>query len=283
MRVWPFLLLLTLVACAGDGLEKLRQATPTGTAFQQALAKYYLDFADQEASRFDWWSSQHFASKGLAASYGSDVQPEKMEYWNLEIKDKNEREALAQARAWLEAHRTSHANGAPDEVAKAQVYFDCWIEEATEMGASKARAHCREGLEELLLKLGPVTHTSSGAHTKDPLKAPEVTLTYLVSFDLGSAELNRDAMEVLEIILTDLHNVDDYEIVLNGHADTSGGQEANMALSLKRAKRVEAKLHEAGVPAELISLYAFGETDPRDGSPDGQRRKVNRRVEVVIN
>jgi OOP family OmpA-OmpF porin len=283
MRVWPFILLLPLVACAGDGLEKLRQATPTGTPFQQALAKYYLDFADQEADRFDWWSSQHFASKGLAASYGSDVQPEKMEYWNLEIKDKNEREALAQARAWLEAHRAAHADHAPDDVAKAQVYFDCWIEEATEMGASKARAHCREELEGLLLKLGPIVHSSKGVHIKDPLKAPQVTLTYLVFFDLGSAELNRDAMEVLDIIMTDLHNVDDYEIVLNGHADTSGTQEKNMELSLKRAKRVEKKLLEAGVPSNLISLYAFGETDPKDGSPDGQRSKVNRRVEVVIN
>jgi OOP family OmpA-OmpF porin len=279
---WWFLVTLGLAACSGETLEKLRQVQPTGSAFQQALSRHYLDFADQEAARFDWWSSQHFAAKGLAAAYGDDVQPEKMEYWNLEIPDAREREALAQARAWLMAHRAK-ANAAPEDVARAQVYFDCWIEEATEMGASKARAHCREELETLLLKLGPVTHTAEGAKVGDPLEAADVTLTYLVFFDWGSTELNREAMEVLDIILTDLHNVDDYEIVLNGHTDSSGTQAANLELSLKRAKRVERELHTQGVPPELISTYAFGETDPKEAAPDGTRRRANRRVEVVIN
>ncbi len=282
MRASLFLALLILSACAGDALEKLRRAEPTGSAFHQALANYYLAFADQEAARYDWVSSQHFAAKGLAASYGSDVQPEQMEYWTLDIRDRNTREALAQARAWLMAHRDAPSDSVADQVAKAQVYFDCWIEESTELGQSKAGAHCREELEGLLLALGPVQHGAGKVRLKDPMKAPEVTLTYLVFFDLGSTELNRDAMEVLDIILTDLHNVDDYEIVLNGHSDASGSQEANMELSLKRAKRVESALLAAGVPPELISLYAFGETDPREGA-ERVPRKANRRVEVVIN
>lgn len=284
MRGWLVLVMFGLAACSGETLESLRQVVPTGTAFQQALSRQYLNFADQEATRFDWWSSQHFAAKGLAAAYGDDVQPEKMEYWNFEIRDTREREALAQARAWLVAHRTK-ADTAPEDVARAQVYFDCWIEEATEIGVSTARTHCREELEALLVKLGPVTHSPTGARatSNDPLDAPDITLTYLVFFDWGSVDLNREAMEVLEIILTDLHNVDDYEIILNGHSDGSGEQATNMELSLKRAKRVEQALRAEGVPPELISVYAFGETDLKEATPDGSRRRANRRVEVVIN
>lgn len=282
MRHVLLLAMLWLTACSGETLEALRAATPTGTPFQQALAKYYLDFADQEASRFDWWSSQHFAAKGLAAAYGDAVQPERMEYWNLEIEDAREREALGQARAWLVVH-LDRPGANPDDLARAQVYFDCWIEESTELGESKAKHHCREEMENLLMKLGPVSGSARRAVPSEPLQAEEVNVTYLVLFDLGSAELNADAMDVIEIIRTDLHNIDEYEIVLNGHADGSGRQEANMELSLKRAKRVEKALVDSGFPAELISLYAFGETDPKEAAAGEKDRKANRRVEVVIN
>lgn len=282
MRHVLLLAMLWLTACSGETLESLRAAKPTGTPLQQALAKYYLNFADQEAARFDWWSSQHFAAKGLAAAYGDAVQPERMEYWNLEIKDAREREALSQARAWLMAHLDRPGADA-DDLARAQVYFDCWTEEATELGESDAKHHCREEMENLLMKLGPVNGSGRRAAPGEPLKAEEVSVTYLVLFDLGSTELNADAMDVVEIIRTDLHNIDEYEIVLNGHADGSGNQEANMELSLKRAKRVERALVESGFPPEVISLYAFGETDPKDASSGRAARKANRRVEVVIN
>lgn len=281
MRAFYLLAILVLSACSGATLESLRQAKPTGTPFQQALAKYYLDFSDQEASRYDWWSSQHFAEKGLTATYGETVQPEKMEYWNQKIVSKNERAALAQARVWL----TSHLNNpekAPDDIARAQVYFDCWIEEATELGDSSAHRHCREETENLLMKLGPASATAASSSSQ-LLQAQHLTLTYLVLFDWNSASLNSEAREVLEIILTDLHNIDHYEIVLNGHADANGSQQANTDISLKRAKEVERQLIASGIPASAISIYAFGETDLKKATGDSAREKANRRVEVVIN
>ena len=282
MRHVLLLAMLWLAACSGETLESLRSATPTGTPFQQALAKYYLEFADQEAARMDWWSSQHFASKGLAAAYGDTVQPEKTEYWNLQINDPKEMEALAQARAWLVTH-LNRSSASPDDLARAQVYYDCWIQEATALGTSPAYTHCREEMENLLMKFGPVTPTRGGtAQRQDPLQAEEVSVTYIVLFDNGSVELNADAHEVVEIIRTDLHNIDSYEIVLNGHADGTGNPEANMQLSLKRAKRVEKALLESGVPQSAISTFAFGETDPQEAA-EGGKRKVNRRVEVSIN
>ncbi|MBY0355820.1 MAG: OmpA family protein [Rickettsiales bacterium] len=282
MRAFWLVAFFYLASCSGETLESLRNVTPNGSALQQALSKYYLDLADQEAARLDWWSSQHFATKGLASAYGDAVQPEKMEYWHLDIDDKNERDALAQARAWLMAH-LAHPQRMPQELAQAQVYYDCWIEEAAEPFNSPARAHCRESMEAALMKLGPVTHTTSGAIAQNPLQATDVSLTYLVFFDSNSDRLNHDAMEVLDIILTDLHNIDQYEIVLNGNADTRGEQEANVELSLRRAKQVEKTLIESGVAPELISLYAFGETDLKEPTNDQVTSRVNRRVEVVIN
>lgn len=65
-----------------------------------------------------------------------------------------------------------------------------------------------------------------------------------------------------------------------GHADTSGSTAYNQNLSEARAKNVADLLHNAGVPAETMTVQAFGETRPAVPTPDGVREPLNRRVEV---
>jgi outer membrane protein OmpA-like peptidoglycan-associated protein len=65
-----------------------------------------------------------------------------------------------------------------------------------------------------------------------------------------------------------------------GHADTSGSTAYNQKLSEERAKNVADLLHNAGVPAEAMTVQAFGETRPAVPTPDGVREPLNRRVEV---
>lgn len=81
---------------------------------------------------------------------------------------------------------------------------------------------------------------------------------------------------------------DDWPVVLSGHTDSGGNDQANLRASRARAEAVAAWLVEHGVDDERIEVIAFGEQNPvepnalADGSPNEEGRRANRRVEIHI-
>jgi len=71
-------------------------------------------------------------------------------------------------------------------------------------------------------------------------------------------------------------------VVLAGHADRSGSDEYNIALSQRRANNVGRYLEGRGVAAGSISTEAFGESRPLVDTADGVREPQNRRVEITM-
>ena len=77
-------------------------------------------------------------------------------------------------------------------------------------------------------------------------------------------------------------------IVLRGHTDSVGDDEANLRVSERRAEMVRDWLLEQGVGEERITVIAIGEQRPiapnaqLDGTPDEAGRAANRRVDVTI-
>ncbi len=70
-------------------------------------------------------------------------------------------------------------------------------------------------------------------------------------------------------------------IAVTGHADRSGADAYNMALSQRRANAVRDALVRAGVPANRITTTARGESQPLVPTADGVREPQNRRAEIV--
>ena len=81
---------------------------------------------------------------------------------------------------------------------------------------------------------------------------------------------------------------EDWPIVISGHTDSSGNDQANLRASRARAEAVAAWLVERGVDDERIEVIAFGEQNPvapnalPDGEPNEEGRRRNRRVELRI-
>src|SRR5690606_30153070 len=79
-----------------------------------------------------------------------------------------------------------------------------------------------------------------------------------------------------------------WPVVLRGHTDSVGHDEANLRASRRRAEAVANWLVEHGVSEERIEIIALGEQRPiapnalPDGSPDEEGRAKNRRVTVHI-
>ncbi len=72
------------------------------------------------------------------------------------------------------------------------------------------------------------------------------------------------------------------DIVIEGHADSSGPASYNVGLSHRRADNVEGELRRNGLTTSNVTKTARGETALAVGTGDGVREPLNRRTEVVI-
>jgi outer membrane protein OmpA-like peptidoglycan-associated protein len=95
-------------------------------------------------------------------AYGKDMPPEELEYWNI---PQEVRPVMEQARASLMAVLTPETIQArPEDAARAQFYFDCWVEQQEENWQIDDIAYCRDGLQTSLSNLNaPPVNLSAAA------------------------------------------------------------------------------------------------------------------------
>ncbi|MAG41826.1 MAG: hypothetical protein CL951_08025, partial [Erythrobacteraceae bacterium] len=94
----------------------------------------------------------------------------------------------------------------------------------------------------------------------DSLSPPESLETRIIFPD--GAELSQEARAELATVLASPQVTGGGAIVLRGHSDSGGSDDANMRASRARAEAVRDWLVENGVEASRISVIAFGEQNP---------------------
>lgn len=109
-----------------------------------------------------------------------------------------------------------------------------------------------------------------------------------ISFADGTPDLTEAARAELATIIDSPQMDAGGAIVLRGHSDSEGSDEANLEASRLKAEAVRGFLIDNGVALDRIEVIAFGEQNPiapnalPDGSPNEEGRATNRRVEVTI-
>ena len=112
---------------------------------------------------------------------------------------------------------------------------------------------------------------------------PEVkTTSFMVFFDWDRSNLSQQALNTIKQAAGAFKTTGSARITATGHADRSGPENYNMALSLRRANAVKDALVREGVPATAISVVGKGESQPLVPTADGVREPQNRRVEIVL-
>lgn len=71
-------------------------------------------------------------------------------------------------------------------------------------------------------------------------------------------------------------------VSIEGHTDSNGSAEFNMALSQRRADAVQSALRSMGVGPDQLKTVALGEDVPVSSNANAAGRQMNRRVEVVF-
>lgn len=103
-----------------------------------------------------------------------------------------------------------------------------------------------------------------------------------VFFAAGQAELAVAARDNLGAVLDVLARHPDKAVKIEGHTDSSGPDDANLALSERRARSVREALVAQGADPSRISAGGYGESQPIASNDTAEGRARNRRVEIII-
>jgi outer membrane protein OmpA-like peptidoglycan-associated protein len=103
-----------------------------------------------------------------------------------------------------------------------------------------------------------------------------------VLFDTNQATLKSGAYGTLDRLAMALREQSGRKVLIEGHTDNVGGDEANQELSQRRAQAVQLALTQRGVARDQITAIGKGETFPVASNDDAAGRQANRRVELIF-
>jgi outer membrane protein OmpA-like peptidoglycan-associated protein len=127
------------------------------------------------------------------------------------------------------------------------------------------------GLAAVLMVCSGTTFAQEAARADGP---------FMVFFDWGKPDLNRDAETILDQVVATYRANPSSRLQLTGHSDRSGEAAVNRQSALNRAKHVLDYLAGKGIPVHSMTVASAGEERPLVPTEDGVREVQNRRVEI---
>ena len=105
-----------------------------------------------------------------------------------------------------------------------------------------------------------------------------------VFFDFNKANLKPEALKLLEIyFIRNNTGVSIDSIYVEGHTDSIGSDNRNLALSLERCVSILQWLLENNIASpSFIKVHPFGKSKPVASNSSAQGRAMNRRVEMIV-
>jgi outer membrane protein OmpA-like peptidoglycan-associated protein len=103
-----------------------------------------------------------------------------------------------------------------------------------------------------------------------------------VLFDTGRATLKPGADLNMDRLAQALRDNPNTRVIIEGHTDSVGGEDYNLALSERRADAVASALRTRGVPADRFEVKGLGKAFPVATNDTDAGRQQNRRVEIVF-
>ncbi|WP_300037824.1 OmpA family protein [uncultured Roseobacter sp.] len=103
-----------------------------------------------------------------------------------------------------------------------------------------------------------------------------------INFEPGSATIDASALSVMDEIAGVLQNCGDLRLEVQGHTDSQGREEMNLALSQARAESVLNELRARRVLTGSFLAKGYGEANPIADNGSEEGREDNRRIEFRL-
>lgn len=291
--------LVTMAACSAfegnNEVEKLNEASASGSPFTQQLTAEYRAFSNYELKQErDYADALHFARKGLESAAGTNVMPEPVNDWDLTAADIAE---LSTAYGRLvSAFDRGAREVIPGKAAIAQARYDCWIEEQEEIakGDGDNANTCKNDFMAIMNEVEAALPAAPAPASAEEMFPEPVTMIdgneplnvaeamYLVFFDFDSKRIGDGGANVLDAVVQEVQTRNLRTVRVVGHTDTSGSQAYNERLGRARADAVKAELMARGVPANVIITEGRGENELLVQTTDGTREPANRRAVITF-
>ena len=103
-----------------------------------------------------------------------------------------------------------------------------------------------------------------------------------VFFEFDRADLTEDAKQALTKYASSLKTDPDVFVLLEGHCDSRGTEDYNMALGERRAQSVKRFLQQLGIPPDRLKTISYGELRPLLEGNNEASWSRNRRVSFTF-
>jgi outer membrane protein OmpA-like peptidoglycan-associated protein len=103
-----------------------------------------------------------------------------------------------------------------------------------------------------------------------------------LKFEVGQATIATKSLSGLDVVVTMMTQYPQTTLIITGHTDNTGKRKINDALSLLRAKKVQAYLVKKGLAINRTTLVGLADTQPIAENATKQGRAQNRRVDLTI-
>lgn len=268
-----------LSGCIGNSVfDDLNAAQPVGSPFQEALFKNYAylarSFGTQSSPSGQAFDSDGaisitgadntisgiadaYALKALAVAKGDeDVLPEPAPDGDADAEN---------VRLELLRDLADGRDKAPEDAARAQADYDCWVMNRRVDSLSAAAQACRRSVTASLARLEHGSNpTPAPIQASAPAPAPVAQpVSFTVSFAPRSAKLTPDQLAVVTQAIDAARQGRQSHITVVGH---SSATEASQPLSLRRADAVEKALVSQGARADAISVSGAGKDEEPQNS-----------------
>ena len=103
-----------------------------------------------------------------------------------------------------------------------------------------------------------------------------------VHFDFDRYNLKPEAVKILDEAVTTLRDNPDLRVTIEGHTDSIGTSEYNLALGERRANAARDYLVNRGIAASRMETVSYGEERPKADNKTDEGRAINRRASLVV-
>ncbi|GAB4259235.1 MAG: hypothetical protein Kow0027_26700 [Saprospiraceae bacterium] len=103
-----------------------------------------------------------------------------------------------------------------------------------------------------------------------------------IHFDYNQATLRPSSRTIIEEVIEMMKAHPELKLSIEGHTDSDGAADYNLALSEKRAAAVKAAIVDAGIEAGRLNAIGYGEEKPIMPNHNPEAKAANRRVEFVL-
>ncbi len=107
-------------------------------------------------------------------------------------------------------------------------------------------------------------------------------ISYVIYYKTNDDNIRQDIRPQIKQLIKLIKPYPQIQVQIEGHADSRGSEQYNMALSKKRINKVRAEFINAGIPAQRLRTHAYGEKQTRATKGDTEAYVFDRRVTINL-